>query len=876
MHVACPIHLQVSSYVLLPHGWQNAAFLRSAPRPRTGGDRICRSGLLGGVAALLFGIGGAACPSHDETSPINAVNAPTRRVLAGTPRSERPLYDPLGWALVRAPLLPIETYRALGDHVSGRGEQGPPAPVKGSPLPRLLRAPRIRTALAVGSVSLFDALERSVTVGDPDCRLAGKLLRYLIRMSSRPTPFGLFAGVALIGWGPETDLSLAAARPITRTRPDMATLLRLAFELESRREVRRHLRYLANPQAFVHAGRVFLPEPAPSANSAGPKPDVSVRATDVVRRALALARTPIPHDRLVAELAMTPGATIEKVEALVDELWRQTFLLTDLRPPLTNPSPAAYVARRLQDVSAAAETLEQLESTLAAMAKWDTLPMKEAAVGYRRLAGSADGDEDSSPEASPQVDMALPLEGCHINEAVAREATRAAELLLRMTPLPGGLPHLNAYRGAFEARYGHEREVPLLELLDPNFGLGLPSTHLHGLDPGVDAQKAALRQQTLYDLAATALWERRLVVDLDTETLSRLESWSPSIATAPSSIDLCLFVVAASAEDVDEGRFQIVVGPNLGAAAGRNLGRFADLLGDEARKALEEVDQAEFAHCPDHVRAELVYLPHRFRSSNIAVRAHPHPYEICLGTTPGVPPEQVIPLDELVVGIREDRFYVRWRARDARVLACAGHMLNNLHAPDVCRFLDDVRRGGLAQLSPFDWGPVAALPVLPRVQVGRVVLSLAQWRIDARTRRELVPDAPSSFMPALREWRGRWQVPRYVYLSSADNRLILDLDNEAQAEELRTEVRKLKEDGQLLLQEPLPAPDQAWVAGPGGHFVTELVVPLVLHTGDAPTSPRAARRPPPLQSRPAIGFGPLAASGSLPSSTARARSRMIS
>jgi thiopeptide-type bacteriocin biosynthesis protein len=564
----------------------------------------------------------------------------------------------------------------------------------------------------------------------------------------------------------------------------------------------------------------------------------------VVRRALTLAHTPIPHNRLVAELAEAPGATIEKVEALVDELWRQTFLLTDLRPPLTDPSPAGYVIRRLHDIPAAAEALRQLESALAAMAEWDTLPMKEAAAGYRRLAGSADGDEASRPEAPPQVDMAIPLEGCHINEAVAREATRAAELLLRMTPLPGGLPHLNAYRRVFEARYGPEREVPLLELLDPNFGLGPPSTHLHGVELGVDAQKAALHQQTLYELAVTAMWEHRLILDLDRETLSRLESWSPSIATAPSSIDLCLFVVAASAEDVDEGRFQIVVGPNLGAAAaGRNLGRFADLLGDEAKKALEEVDRAEFAHCPDCLRAELVYLPHLFRSSNVAVRPHPHLYEICLGTTPGVPPEQVVPLDELVVGSREGRFYVRWPAKEVQVLACAGHMLNNLLAPDVCRFLEDVRRDGLAQLSSFDWGPAAALPVLPRVQVGRVVLSLAQWRIDARTGRELVRDAPSTFMSALQEWRERWEVPRYVYLSSNDNRLILDLDNEAQAEELRREVHKLKEDSQLLLQEPLPAPDQVWVAGPGGHFVTELVVPLVLHAGNAPTS-RSARRSP--------------------------------
>jgi len=302
---------------------------------------------------------------------MKAVNPPTQKAFARTVGSDRPLYDPLGWALIRAPLLPVEAYRGLSEHATSTDHHGWPTSVKGPPYRRQLRDPHIRTAIAVGSLSLFNALERSVTVGLPDCRFAGKLLRYLIRMSSRPTPFGLFAGVALAAWGPETDISIAAARPRTRTRPDMATLLRLVFQLESRREVRTQLRYLANPRAFVHAGRVFLPEPAPSADSGGPGPEVSVRATAVVRRALTVARIPIPHDQLVAKLAVTSGATIEKAEALVDELWRQTFLLTDLRPPLTDPSPAAYVARRLHDVPAAAEALEQLESALAAMAAWD-------------------------------------------------------------------------------------------------------------------------------------------------------------------------------------------------------------------------------------------------------------------------------------------------------------------------------------------------------------------------------------------------------------------------------------------------------------------------------------------------------------------------
>jgi hypothetical protein len=71
-----------------------------------------------------------------------------------------------------------------------------------------------------------------------------------------------------------------------------------------------------------------------------------------------------------------------------------------------------------------------------------------------------------------------------------------------------------------------------------------------------------------------------------------------------------MFVIAASAADVDCGRFQGVIGPNLGAsAAGRNLGRFADLLGDEANAALREVARAEAALDPEKLQAEVVYLP---------------------------------------------------------------------------------------------------------------------------------------------------------------------------------------------------------------------------------------------------------------------------
>ena len=299
---------------------------------------------LGGIRAMWSPRGTAPSSSRDREAAGAGVSVVSRRAPARSAVRSRPLYEPLDWALVRAPLLPVEAYLALNHTTGDDGASEHHPNARPAPDDLLPADPRIRAALAVGGGNLYDILNRADPSGKDDPEAAAKLLRYLIRMSTRPTPYGLFAGVALARWGPQSDLALASARPRTRTRPDMAWLLRLVMEAEGRPEVRRQLCYVANPRAFVCAGRVFLPEAAPTADTSGPTAAVSARASNVVRRALALARTAIPHERLVAELATAPGATIEKVEKLIEELWRQTLLLTDLRPPLTEPSPATYVA----------------------------------------------------------------------------------------------------------------------------------------------------------------------------------------------------------------------------------------------------------------------------------------------------------------------------------------------------------------------------------------------------------------------------------------------------------------------------------------------------------------------------------------------------
>lgn len=754
--------------------------------------------------------------------------APGERHETQTVTVEDLLYEPLDFVMVRTPLLPIEAYLALNAPIdSSEGNSSSANQVSfqnGSLVPH---DPRIRRALAVGSSVLLDELERSSSTSKDVNRLKGKLLRFQIRMSTRPTPFGLFAGVALGEWRQKTDLALAAEPPRTRTRPDMEWLLTFVRQVESHPDVRKHLRLMANPTAFLRGDRIFMTERSSIGEASSTA--VSVRASGVVRRVLTLARAPILHQKLVDTLLVTtPGATREKIEQLITELWEQTLLLTDLRPPLTTDSPAHFVVQRLSDIPAASEARIQLEHLLEAAAHYDALPPEKGIVAYRHLISQANKVNKTASETPVQVDMAVALRGRHIAQTIGTEVARAAELLLRMTPLPNGLSHFEAYRQAFLSRYGPDREVALLELLDPQFGLGSPATY-HSGNSGIAQAKAALRSRTLLDLACNAVRDHKLVIELDQETLKRLETCEPSQVVLPPSLDINVFVAASSKESIDAGNFQIIIGPNLGAqAAGKNLGRFADLIGPIATKALQRAAQAEEIHIPS-LCAELVYLPRRLRSANVAVRPSVRSHEISIGVSPGVDTRKVIPLNELVVGLRNHRFYVRWPAENTDIVITAGHMLNNMQAPIVCRFLAEVSRASTALVSSFDWGPVSNFPFLPRVQVGRIVLREAQWRIDTLTRTLALPtDSPEIFREVLARWRDRWQVPRHIYLSFGDNRLLLDLEKADQIEEMRTEVRHMRDGSSLVLQEVLPGIDQVWLEGPEGHYMAELVVSLAL------------------------------------------------
>ena len=784
-----------------------------------------------------------------------------------------PLYMPAPFYMLRAPALPahIFTQIAQAGHV--------PRESWGEKLEATLQTqqaccrqelreaaaqPRIAQALAVASPSLWAGVERLRLQEDTDGvaedipgrqkRTYAALLRYLIRMSTRPTPFGLFSGIAFGRFGLDTRAHLSAtAIARFRTRPDMSWLLAVVRQVEEDPALAVQLKVCVNQMAYFVGDRLLLP----FADTYGEQDNrtISLRATPIVRKVFELAQQFVPYQELyVALQRAAPHAVSQQIERMLWQLWEYRLLISQLHPPLTEMSPTEYVHNHLQHVDGSDVLKESLSHVLGDAATLDhaglgaPLSIVETLIRDQdRLVPVKNVTVNQQPPF--QIDSVLSLCTPSLHRSVGQAAALAAEFLLRQTSLPDGPAHLGEYRQLFLEKYGEFAEVSLLDLLSAENGLDAPAGYempapTYRRPSNTSLPDNARRDEVLLRLVSEAVNTHCLEISLTEENQSSLERSSPSVTDAPLSLEIYLQVHAQSPVTLDRGEWTVVVGNNCGSdGAGRTFGRFFDLMNKPGRQALSDLIAQEEALLPDIIFAELSYQPWQARQANVSIRPPLRSYEIAIGTTPSVPPERLLALNDLVVGVQNDHFYLRSLRLGKLVRVCQGHMQTIERAPNVCRFILEIASDGQPQLGPFDWGGVVRAPFLPRLFLpispsAKLVISPATWHLRAETiASQGDGSSDARWYRGLQNWREQWRVPRYVYLVDVDNRLLLDLENTLMVEELHDAIVKLSSTQRVKLHEVLPDFEHLWLRDTyGAGYFAEVVVPLLRTNGAEPAA----------------------------------------
>ncbi len=696
-------------------------------------------------------------------------------------------------------------------------------------------ASTIREALFMSSSDLFDALprlRRKDLSHKQTQKIAVNVFRYLLRMTTRCTPFGLFAGVTTSQSGQHTRVHLKAMNAYTtRTRVDLQWLWTLIGLLEHDPECADQLHWSPNPLLWRSGTRIFLPYAHTRKHELAET--ISLRVTPLVLALLELAKTyPTRQSlkqQLLARYPDQPGLMLQ-----IDQLCEADILVSELRPPLTHADPLSYLLEHLPVSCFPPDSAlpTELHEIIAACVAYDQLPPGEGETMLHAL-----HEHPRIPLLPPlrlATDLHAPCTTATVSSSVIDDAARAAQLLFRLSPSPMFPIELQAYSALFLEKYGVARRVSLLELLDDFVGLGAPPSYQYPVQPTPALfplqREAPDREQLLFHLACTALQDRQREICLDDDQLARLQGTAEWQAHLPASLDFFFSIAASSQEAIDRGDYLLCVGPRIGAApAGRAFGRFCDLLGEEASALLTRLANDEQQNEPNKIFAELVYVPPDVHTANVALRPAIRPYEVIIATNASVPHDHIIELETLQVSITAEGFSLWSRIHEKDVVICNTHLLNLSHrTPNIVRFLAAIAGRHAPHLHPFEWGKSEALSYLPRLRSGRIVLSPARWRfplIEARSQADLF-DRPVQWYQFLQQWREKWQVPRYVHVLSHDQTLLLDLENPCSCLDFLALCRKHQEREPPFLQEVLPGLEHAWATGEHGHFLCEWIIPL--------------------------------------------------
>ena len=529
----------------------------------------------------------------------------------------------------------------------------------------------------------------------------------------------------------------------------------------------------------------------------------------------------------------------------LDDLVQAQVIEPDIVPAVVGKDPLDQILDSLNAIEPRSTATKRVRRLRRELGRLDAHGVGAPAEAYRSVDSVWSDQLGLEPtNRLLQVDMFKETEDLRLSEEVVEEVLLGANRLWTVAgPVPDELRDL---RHRFQERF-ESRVVPLAEVFDPERGLGslgpdfkprmAGAPLLAGLKLGApDADDHRAARGSSDALANSVLGLRSgpdRVLEWTDELVHQMTPSEPG--QPPDALSVHFDLVADSEKAVREGRYQIYYHGILGPSGARMLGRFCDLdkgLLEAVRRHLEE----EEALRPNEIFAEVVHSPEG-RIGNVARRPHVRRVELSYAGHSRLTGERRLTVDDLLLSLEGGRFVLRLR-QDGRVVRPRLTSAHNFRrSSGIYRFLCALQHDGVRPGVGWNWGSLAGLAFLPRVQRGRAVYSLARWRVGrdwpayvklAEARKASVREE------SLRALIEELDIPQFVRLADGENRILLDLYNPLCISVLADRASRR---AALTLEETLAADLKGCVTGPEGRYRNEIILPLVRKPPNTPREP---------------------------------------
>ncbi|MBE8724577.1 lantibiotic dehydratase family protein [Flavobacterium hungaricum] len=670
--------------------------------------------------------------------------------------------------VLRTPLFPLSLYLDTVENYSLEKAK------------KLYQDPLIREAIYLASPILVKELDKWAkasieTISEKNQRLEFSFLKYLARMSSRCTPFGLFSGCSVGYIRSDTSIVIENPDKFKRyTQFDMQFWIKLLQQISDKKEIMPYLQYYPN-NSIYKIGDFYRYIEYKNIEKKREHSIAALRKSETLTDLLNFAKGGITIDDLSKMLACNEG---EKFEAkkFVLKLIEFQFLVSELDATVTGNNDwerILSVVKKSPFCKIEYQILNKIQKKVSLLDK--TLAQSEKK--YLKIKNDIDTLGIGFDEKYLfQTDLYSSTLVNTLSKNVVNKVTQAISFLNSIQPKEKS-QNLENFKKAFIGRYEYE-SMPLAAVLDTEIGIGYIQKHdmndsheiLNFLS--LDKLKAKEENQiwTSYDYVLQrklqkSILEGNMEIVLEEKDF---DSFNNDLSWAPPT---CSVLIEVLAND------KIVIESSGNISAAKLLGRFCN-GSPSIHNLTKEIIQKEEGHYQDKIMAEITHIPES-RTGNILRRPVLRNYEISYLAKSGVEEYKNIDLTDLYVSIENDSVKLTSKKYNKEVIPCLSnaHVFSKNSLP-IYHFLCDLQGQHLKPIYSFDWGILKHhYFFFPRVLYKEIILSKARWTVEKHELSALFKIKDKNLHQDFLKWRHQRNVPRYVNWVNFDNTLLFDLDS---------------------------------------------------------------------------------------------------
>ena len=692
--------------------------------------------------------------------------------------------------------------------------------------------PFYQEAIYVASPELFQEFqkwEEGCLANEKDVsKLTASLYKYYVRMCTRCTPYGLFAGSALGNISEKsTEISFDEFQKYHKhSRLDMNYVAELTEYIANLPVIKSQLKYYLNSSLYK-VGNAYRYAQHRLKSKHRSYFLTSINTSKYIEKAVKNAQNGI----LLSELADSlEDKNINQATAIsfVEKLVRSQVLVSELEPTVTGDEFFKVLTNRLKSIPEAKDIVEKLNIIQQLLDK-DSSDL----LRYKAIKIAIDENfKTTSSKDLVQTDLFFKTTQNNLSNVVAQQLTKQLQSLLK---LRRKFEHANlsSFQKAFSERY-EEQEVPLLIALDSEGGIGYGKlqkgrgANLPLVDNVIINKKETDNKKIKWNVISDLVLKKYeeaistknnavtlTQADIDSVTeKDKSETWE-----LPPSCYLFGTLISNNPAKMDAGDFKFYFKTFSGPSSGNLLARFCH--GDkELTEKVKNSLQQEQEEYQDTILAEVIHLPES-RVGNILMRPNLREYEIPYLGHSSVEKDKQIELDDLMVSVQYGKIRLRSKRLNKYVIPRLTTAHNYTRGLSIYKFLCDLQFQNINMDIYWNWGTMENKPFLPRIEFENMILSPAKWNVKKQL--NFSKNANETLInSSIKVIIAEQNLPQSCLIAEGDNELLIDFETSIGCKILYEKL--LQSD--VILHEFLSNPDHCYIENEGQKFCNEVIIPI--------------------------------------------------